>query len=74
MEIDGERSVPVKFNAALHYPNAAADPINLGSILYDKENKTLSLVNHNTRLEDKVLLLGYTSKSGHADVIGQFGK
>ena len=46
----------------------------LGSLAYDKEKKTLTLVNHNTQLHTKVLLLGYTSKRGHHDVIGQFGK
>ena len=46
----------------------------LGHIVYDQENRRLTLVNHNTELQGKVLLLGYTHKSGHHDVIGQFGE
>ena len=73
MEVEGERVVQVKFVASVQHPNME-EPMRLGSIFYDQENKTLNLINHNTRLEDKVLLLGYTSKIAHADVIGQFGK
>ena len=73
MEVEGEREIQVKFVASVQHPNME-EPLRLGSIFYDQKNKTLNLINHNTRLEDKVLLLGYTSKSAHADVIGQFGK
>ena len=48
--------------------------ITFGSLHYDRDKKTLTLINRNTQLPTKVLLLGYTSKRGHHDVIGQFGK
>ena len=46
----------------------------LGYIVYDRKDKRLTLVNHNTQLKTKVLLLGYTNKRGHHEIIGQFGE
>ena len=46
----------------------------LGSLIFEPSNKTLNLINHNTALMPKVLLMGYTDKCGHHDIIGQFGE
>lgn len=53
---------------------AENEKITFGSLHYDKDKKTLTLINRNTQLPTKVLLLGYSSKRGHHDVIGQFGE
>lgn len=45
----------------------------LGSLIYDKDTRNLILINHNTKLKKKILLLGYSEKRSHHDVIGQFG-
>ncbi|XP_077997612.1 uncharacterized protein LOC144450773 [Glandiceps talaboti] len=45
-----------------------------GSLHYDICNKRLTLVNRKISLQKKILLLGYSSKSKHKDVIGQFGE
>ena len=36
--------------------------------------KTLKVWHYNTALQRKVLLLGYSQKSNHHDIIGHFGK
>ena len=46
----------------------------LGFLEYSGDSKSLTLVNHDTALQRKVLLLGYSQKSSHYGSIGQFGK
>ena len=41
--------------------------------MYCKKTQCLTLVNYSTALKRKVLLLGYSEKAVHHDVIGQFG-
>ena len=50
------------------------EPFKLGSLIYRGDSQSLALVNHNTALQRKVLLLGYSKKSSHHDIIGQFGR
>ncbi|XP_077997341.1 uncharacterized protein LOC144450572 [Glandiceps talaboti] len=45
-----------------------------GTLHYDVVNKRLTLVNKEVCLQKKILLLGYSSKSKHKEVIGQFGE
>ena len=45
----------------------------LGSVTYSDRTQSLTLINHSTALHRKVLLLGYSKKASHHDVIGQFG-
>lgn len=44
----------------------------LGSVTYSDKTQSLTLINHSTALHRKVLLLGYSKKASHHDVIGQF--
>lgn len=46
----------------------------LGLLEYNEDSQCLTLVNYNTALHRKVLLLGYSKKSNHHDIIGQFGE
>ena len=51
-------------------------PKEVGKFCYDPINKSLTMVNKDTALQRRVLLLGYTSKKEdqRASLIGQFGK
>jgi hypothetical protein len=42
----------------------------LGTVDYDAPSETLTLINRNTALARKVLLLGHSVKAQHADVAG----
>ena len=53
---------------------AATGGVELGSLVYSEEDKSLALVNRDTSLQRKVLLLGYSKKASHHDIIGQFGE
>ena len=46
----------------------------LGKIVYSPFRKELILVNYNTELMRKVLLLGFSKKAASKEVIGQFGE
>ena len=46
----------------------------LGKIVYSPFRKKLILVNYNTELMRKVLLLGFSKKASSKEVIGQFGE
>ena len=61
-----------KYVAKLSY--GEEQEVLLGSLIFEPGNKTLNLINHNTALKPKVLLMGYTDKCGHHDIIGQFGE
>ena len=67
-QIEGNKC---KFEARLKHRE---EDLLLGSLIYDASRETLNLINHNTALRTKVLLMGYTSKVDHHDIIGQFGK
>jgi hypothetical protein len=56
-------------------PKEDKDPteITMGTLMYNRENQTLTLINYNTELQTKMLLLGFSEKRSHHDVIGQFG-
>ena len=46
----------------------------LGRIVYSPARERLTLVNHDTELMRKVLLLGFSKKASNKEVIGQFGE
>lgn len=46
----------------------------VGKISYDPEKQTLKLRNEGAELSRNVLLLGFSTKRGHADQAGQFGE
>ena len=46
----------------------------LGKIIYCSSNGRLYLVNNNTKLLRKILLLGFSQKANNKEVIGQFGE
>ena len=48
--------------------------IELGRIIYSPARGRLTLVNHDTELMRKVLLLGFSKKASNKEVIGQFGE
>ena len=48
--------------------------VELGKIVYCPSRKKLTLINYNTELMRKVLLLGFSKKSSSKEVIGQFGE
>lgn len=54
------------------YP--ARDTCTLGRLFYDRQNKTITMVNSNTCLGRRVFLLGQSEKAQRKEVIGQFGK
>ena len=65
------------FEAKLYTTAPGKEPeeiATLGSLNYNKDSKRLVLVNRNTQLETKILLLGYSDKRTHHDIIGQFGR
>lgn len=45
----------------------------LGRIVYSAARERLTLINHDTALMRKVLLLGFSKKASNKEVIGQFG-
>lgn len=55
-------------------PDAADARAQLGLISYDAARQRLVMVNRGVELTRKVLLLGYSSKATHANVIGCFGE
>lgn len=69
-------------NQNVHFYTAWENPVKqrdnqareLGKILYCEDNGRLYLVNHNTSLMRKILLLGFSQKAGNKEVIGQFGE
>ena len=48
--------------------------IELGRIDYNPTRQKLTLINHDTELMRKVLLLGFSKKASNKEVIGQFGE
>lgn len=48
--------------------------VELGRIVYSPARERLTLVNHDTELMRKVLLLGFSKKASNKEVIGQFGE
>lgn len=48
--------------------------VELGRIVYTPARERLTLVNHDTELMRKVLLLGFSKKASNKEVIGQFGE
>ena len=48
--------------------------VELGRIVYHPTRKRLTLINHDTELMRKVLLLGFSKKASSKEVIGQFGE
>lgn len=46
----------------------------LGRIVYSAARERLTLINHDTALMRKVLLLGFSKKASNKEVIGQFGE
>ena len=48
--------------------------VELGRIVYSPDREKLTLVNHDTELMRKVLLLGFSKKASNKEVIGQFGE
>lgn len=46
----------------------------LGKIVYFPSREKLTLINYNTELMRKVLLLGFSKKASNREVIGQFGE
>lgn len=61
-----------------HYQALATDDndteVILGSLIYDGVHNRLTLINKNTSLHKKILLLGYSKKAETRQVIGQFGE
>lgn len=53
---------------------SANQGIELGKIVYFPSRQIISLINYNTELMRKVLLLGYSKKASNKEVIGQFGE
>lgn len=51
-----------------------ASGLELGRIVYFPSKEKLTLINYNTELMRKVLLLGYSKKTSDKEVIGQFGE
>ena len=51
-----------------------ASGLELGRIVYFPSKEKLTLINYNTELMRKVLLLGYSKKTSNKEVIGQFGE
>ena len=54
------------------------DPIMVGQLYYDRASQSLTMINKNTCLHRRCLLLGYTSKKEEgkerrSSIIGQFG-
>ena len=54
------------------------EPVVLGHLYYDPATESLTMINKNTCLHRRVLLLGYTSKREEgkdrkSSIIGQFG-
>lgn len=50
------------------------EDVNVGSLIFDKLNDQLVLINSGTALKKKILLLGFSAKSNKHEVIGQFGE
>jgi len=48
--------------------------VELGRIIYSLVREKLTLINHDTELMRKVLLLGFSKKASTKEVIGQFGE
>ena len=48
--------------------------LELGRIVYSPARQKLTLINHDTELVRKVLLLGFSKKTSNKEVIGQFGE
>lgn len=48
--------------------------LEVGSIEYSPQERRIALINHQVGLGREVLLLGYSKKAQHADVIGSFGE
>lgn len=54
--------------------NHRAANVELGRIVFSPARQKLTLINHDTELMRKVLLLGFSKKASSKEVIGQFGE
>ena len=70
---DQTHSLDQSFGGSVDQKTTASD-VELGKIVYFPSKEKLSLINHNTELMRKVLLLGYSKKTSNKEVIGQFGE
>jgi len=63
-----------KFDDDEHCDQKTNVAIELGRIVYLPSRERLTLINYNTELMRKVLLLGFSKKASNKEVIGQFGE
>ena len=83
MEDDSEMSLESSASCSHFYEvswdtKIKEEPVLLGQLYYDPSSKSLTMINKNTCLHRRCLLLGYTSKKEEgkdrkASIIGQFG-
>ena len=62
------------FDGSLSDDRKGERSVELGRIVYSQARERLTLINHDTELMRKVLLLGFSKKSSNKEVIGQFGE
>ena len=62
------------FDGSLSDDRKEERSVELGRIVYSPARGRLTLINHDTELMRKVLLLGFSKKASNKEVIGQFGE
>lgn len=62
------------FDGSLSDDRKEERSVELGRIVHSPARERLTLVNHDTELMRKVLLLGFSKKASNKEVIGQFGE
>ena len=62
------------FDGSLSDDRKGERSVELGRIVYSQARERLTLINHDTELMRKVLLLGFSKKASNKEVIGQFGE
>lgn len=77
MELESSASCP-HFYEVLWDSSIKGEPVLVGQLYYDESTKSLTMINKNTCLHRRCLLLGYTSKieegkERRSSIIGQFG-
>lgn len=53
---------------------ATQGPVELGRCFFEPHSESLILINHRVGIERKALLMGFSKKARHCDVIGAFGE
>ena len=77
MSLDSAASCS-QFYEVMWVSHIKEEPILVGQLYYDPDSQCLTMINKNTCLQRRCLLLGFTSKKDEgkdrrASIIGQFG-